>query len=154
MVAFDSYDERFMQRAIALAQQAATQEEVPVGAVIVYEQEIIGEGFNAPIAQHDPCAHAEIQALRAAAAYLKNYRLLNTTLYVSLEPCAMCAGAIILARVQRVVFGAWDPKTGAAGSQFSILGTDRLNHKVQVEQGLCAQECGQLLKDFFKVRRL
>lgn len=142
-----------MQHALALAQRAADEGEVPVGAVVVRGEEVIGEGWNRPIAAHDPTAHAEIMALRAAARHVGNYRLVDTTLYVSLEPCVMCAGAIIHARVKRVVFGAADPKTGAAGSVFEVLGTDRLNHRVVVEGGLLAEESGELLRAFFRKRR-
>jgi tRNA(adenine34) deaminase len=142
-----------MRRAMELALQAAREGEVPVGAVLVKDGEVIGEGWNRPIAAHDPTAHAEIQALRAAGRTLNNYRLTGTTLYVTLEPCAMCAGAIIHARVKRVVFGAYDPKGGAAGSVFQILGTDKLNHRVEVEGGVLAEECGAMLREFFVLKR-
>ena len=127
--------------------------EVPVGALIVADGTILGEGANAPIANNDPSAHAEIVALRAAAKALRNYRLPNTTLYCTLEPCAMCAGALIHARVQRVVFGAYDPKAGAAGSVFTILGTDQLNHQTAVQGGVLEAECAQLLSRFFRDKR-
>ena len=149
----ESLDQFWMQRALELAQQAKAEGEVPVGAVLVKEDHILGEGWNAPIGQHDPTAHAEIRALRQAAERLGNYRLLDTTLYVTLEPCVMCAGAIIHARVKRVVIGALDPKTGAAGSVFDILNSDRHNHQVEISQGVLAEECGALLKDFFQARR-
>ncbi len=149
----DSLDLFWMQRALELAQQARAENEVPVGAVLVKEDHILGEGWNAPIGQHDPTAHAEIRALRQAAAAVGNYRLLDTTLYVTLEPCVMCAGAIIHARVKRVVIGATDPKTGAAGSVFNTLNSDRHNHQVEISQGVLADECGALLKDFFQARR-
>lgn len=136
-----------------LALRAAREDEVPVGAVVVKDGQAIGEGWNRPIGAHDPTAHAEIQALRAAAQVLGNYRLPDTTLYVTLEPCAMCAGAIIHARVRRVVFGAFDPKGGAAGSVFEILGTDKLNHRVEVQGGVLAQECGDMLREFFVLKR-
>lgn len=136
-----------------LALRAAREGEVPVGAVVVKDGQAIGEGWNRPIGAHDPTAHAEIQALRAAAQVLGNYRLPDTTLYVTLEPCAMCAGAIIHARVRRVVFGAFDPKGGAAGSVFEILGTDKLNHRVEVQGGVLAQECGDMLREFFVLKR-
>ena len=143
----------YMQRAIELARHAEAEGEVPVGALIVYDDKIIAEGWNTPITGNDPTAHAEIKALRAAADTIKNYRLLDTTLYVTLEPCVMCAGAIIHARVKRVVFGATDPKTGAAGSVFDVLNTDRLNHHVDILQGVLAEECGALLSEFFKAKR-
>ena len=149
----ESLDQFWMQRALELAQQAKAEGEVPVGAVLVKEDHILGEGWNAPIGQHDPTAHAEIRALRQAAERLGNYRLLDTTLYVTLEPCVMCAGAIIHARVKRVVIGALDPKTGAAGSVFDILNSERHNHQVEISQGVLAEECGALLKDFFQARR-
>jgi tRNA(adenine34) deaminase len=149
----ESLDQFWMQRALELAQRAKVEGEVPVGAVLVKEDHILGEGWNAPIGQHDPTAHAEIRALRQAAERLGNYRLLDTTLYVTLEPCVMCAGAIIHARVKRVVFGAADPKTGAAGSVFNILNSDRHNHQVEINQGVLADECGILLKEFFQARR-
>lgn len=143
-----------MQRALELAQRAADEGEVPVGAVLVKDGEIIGEGYNQPIAKHDPTAHAEIQALRAAAKHLNNYRLPDTTLYVTLEPCAMCAGAIIHARVGKVVYGASDPRTGAAGSVFDLLPSDqRFNHTTLCEGGIEAEASAKLLKDFFRARR-
>ena len=150
----ESDDERFMRRALALAGRAAEQGEVPVGAVLVSGGEIIGEGWNRPIGDSDPTAHAEIIALRDAGARLDNYRLCDSTLYVTLEPCPMCAGAIVHARVARVVYGALDPKGGAAGSVFDLLPTDeRFNHKVSVQGGLLHEACGSLLKDFFRQRR-
>ncbi len=146
-------DQQWMQRAIQLAREAEAAGEVPVGALLVKDGECLADGNNRPIENHDPTAHAEIVALRNAAAAIGNYRLPGTTLYVTLEPCVMCAGAIIHARVERVVYGATDPKAGAAGSVFDILGTDRLNHQVQVEAGVLAQECSELLSDFFRRRR-
>lgn len=146
-------DMAWMQRALALARQAETEGEVPVGALLVRDGVVIGEGWNRPIVAHDPSAHAEIQALRAAAARLENYRLPDTTLYVTLEPCVMCAGAIIHARVARVVYGATDPRAGAAGSVFEVLGTTRLNHRVEVSGGVLGDECGALLREFFARRR-
>jgi tRNA(adenine34) deaminase len=142
-----------MQRALELAQQAEQQGEVPVGAVIVRDDELIAEGWNQPVASHDPTAHAEIMALRAAGAAEENYRLLGTTLYVTLEPCVMCAGAIIHARVGRVVYGATDPRVGAAGSAFEVLGSEQFNHVVQVEGGVLAEQCADLLRSFFRARR-
>ena len=142
-----------MRQAMAQAERAQAQGEVPVGAVLVIDGEVVGEGFNQPVASHDPTAHAEIQALRTAALRRGNYRLNGSTLYVTLEPCVMCAGAIIHARVERVVFGAYDPRAGAAGSIFDVLGTDRLNHRVEVVGGVLAQECGTQLRAFFEARR-
>lgn len=142
-----------MGEALALAQSAAEQGEVPVGAVVVCNDEIVGRGYNATITDNDPCGHAEILALRDAARTLKNYRLNNCTLYVTLEPCVMCAGAIVHARLQRLVFGAFDPKTGAAGSVFDVLPGTRHNHQVQVKGGCMAKEGGALLRSFFRARR-
>lgn len=149
----ESLDLFWMQRALELAHQAQAEGEVPVGALLIKEDQILGEGWNAPIAEHDPTAHAEIRALRHAANYLDNYRLLDTTLYVTLEPCVMCAGAIIHARVKRVVYGATDPKTGAAGSVFNILNSELHNHRVEITAGVMEQECSTLLKNFFQARR-
>lgn len=142
-----------MRHALALARRAAAAGEVPVGAVLVKDGAIVAEGWNHPITAHDPTAHAEIGALRAGAAALGNYRLVGTTLYVTLEPCIMCAGAIIHARVKRLVFGAPDPKTGAAGSVFDVFASGKVNHLVRVEGGVLAGECGQLLTEFFQQRR-
>lgn len=142
-----------MQAALELARQAAGVNEVPVGAVVVLDGEIVGRGFNQPIGRHDPTAHAEIMALRDAAARLGNYRLPGCTLYVTLEPCVMCTGAIIHARVARVVFGARDPKTGAAGSVVDLYGEARLNHHADIEGGVLAEECGALLSGFFAAKR-
>lgn len=147
-------DTKWMRHAIELARRGSEQDEVPVGALIVQGDKIIGEGWNQPIGKHDPSAHAEIVALRVAGQSLKNYRLLDTTLYVTLEPCVMCAGAIIHARVGRVVYGANDPKAGAAGSVVNIFAEQKLNHHVKVEGGLLAEECGELLSRFFKNKRL
>ena len=142
-----------MTEALALAADARQAGEVPVGAVVVHEGQIIGRGFNAPISLHDPSAHAEIQALRAAAKALGNYRLAGCTLYVTLEPCAMCAGAIQHARIARVVFGASDLKTGACGSVINLFAEPLLNHHTEVEGGMLAQQCGELLTAFFRERR-
>ena len=142
-----------MQQALALAHQAEQQGEVPVGAVLVREGQVLGKGWNQPIIKNDPTAHAEVVALRAAAEQLGNYRLNNSTLYVTLEPCAMCAGAIVHARVDRLVYGAVDPRAGAAGSQFNILQNPSLNHQVEILPGVLALECGQLLKGFFQEKR-
>jgi tRNA(adenine34) deaminase len=149
----EAQDLYWMHRALALAGRAEAEGEVPVGAVVVMDGELLGEGWNRPIAAADPTAHAEIQALRQAAQRLGNYRLPGTTLYVTLEPCVMCAGAIIQARVARVVFGALDPKTGAAGSVFDILGSSRHNHHVAYAGGVLASESGVLLRNFFRRRR-
>ena len=146
-------DAEFMTAAIALAGEASAAGEVPVGAVVVKGGKIIGAGFNAPISRHDPSAHAEIQTLRAAATTLGNYRLAGCTLFVTLEPCAMCAGAIMHARIERLVFGAADPKTGACGSVVNLFAEARLNHHTVVQAGLMAQQCGELLTNFFRQRR-
>lgn len=146
-------DQQFMQCAIELAKQAEHEGEVPVGAVIVKNGDIIAEGWNRPIVNHDPTAHAEIQVIRAAADVLQNYRIPNTTLYVTLEPCLMCMGAIVHARVQRVVYGATDPRAGVVESIYTITEDQKLNHHVDMVGGVMADECGQLLKDFFRKRR-
>ena len=146
-------DEFFMQQALALAREAWGAGEVPVGAVAVLDGAIIGYGFNAPISRHDPSAHAEMMALRDAAQKMGNYRLPGVTLYVTLEPCVMCAGAIMHARVARLVFGAADLKTGAAGSVVNLFDETRLNHHTEVSGGVLAAECGALLSDFFAERR-
>jgi tRNA(adenine34) deaminase len=146
-------DVRWMRHALELAARAEAAGEVPVGACVVRAGELVGEGWNRPISTNDPTAHAEIFALRAAAARIGSYRLLDTTLYVTLEPCAMCAGAMVHARVARLVYGATDPKTGAAGSVFDIVRSDRLNHRVICEPGVLAEECGLLLRSFFATRR-
>lgn len=146
-------DEYWMQRALQLAQQAGRAGEVPVGAVLVLDEAEIGAGSNQPIAAHDPTAHAEIMALRAAAQQLGNYRLTGSTLYVTLEPCVMCAGALVHARVARVVFGATDPKTGAAGTIFDTLVSPLHNHRIVCEGGVLATQCGDLLREFFQARR-
>jgi len=146
-------DEAFMRHAIALADEAAARGEVPVGAVIVRDGSVLAEGFNRPIGAHDPTAHAEIVALRAAGAALGNYRMPGTTLYCTLEPCAMCAGAIVLARVARVVFGTRDPRTGAAGSVFQVLDCETLNHRVEIVEGVLADLCAGQLTAFFRARR-
>jgi len=146
-------DEAFMRRALELAQRAQAEGEVPVGAVVVLEEKILGEGWNRPIAACDPTAHAEIQAMRAASAALSNYRLTGATLYVTLEPCVMCVGAMFHARIGRVVFGASDPKTGAAGSIVDLFKNEKLNHHAQIQGGVLASECGALLNRFFASRR-
>ena len=146
-------DEALMREALALAQAAQEKGEVPVGAVVVRDGEIVGRGFNQPISGHDPSAHAEIMAMRDAAANLGNYRLIGCELFVTLEPCLMCAGAIMHARIARVVFGAKDPKTGACGSVINAFAEQKLNHHTAVEGGVLATECGSQLSAFFSARR-
>ena len=147
-------DKEWMERAFELAQKAKESDEVPIGAVIVRENKIIGEGWNQPISSQDPTAHAEIIALRDAGNNICNYRLPNTTMYVTLEPCAMCAGAIIHARITKLIFAAADPKTGACGSIFNLLQTEELNHKVDITKGIMEYECCLLIRTFFKEKRL
>lgn len=147
-------DAQAMSLALAQAAMAAAAGEVPVGAVVLREGIVIATGRNAPIATHDPSAHAEMQALRAAAQVLGNYRLPECELFVTLEPCAMCAGAMLHARLKRVVFGATDPKTGAGGSVIDLFAQARLNHQTQVQGGLLAQECADMLQTFFRQRRV
>jgi tRNA(adenine34) deaminase len=149
----DALDAGFMSRALELARMAEAAGEVPVGAVIVRNGDIVGEGWNRPISTSDPTAHAEIVALRAAAQNLNTYRLLDTTLYVTLEPCAMCAGAMVHSRVRRLVYGATDPRAGAAGSIFNIVQHSALNHRVDLAGGVMAEECAALLRSFFAARR-
>jgi tRNA(adenine34) deaminase len=146
-------DLHFMEAALCLAREAEANGEVPVGAVVVADGEIIGRGSNAPISLSDPTAHAEIQALRAAAQAIGNYRLKDSTLYVTLEPCPMCAGAMVHARVVRLVFGCTDPRSGAAGSVFDLVQTDTLNHRMDVRSGILEDECRDLLQTFFRSRR-
>mgnify|MGYP000154953993 CR=1 FL=1 len=146
-------DEAFMRLALQEAQSAAQSGEVPVGAVVVHQGEVIGRGRNAPIDRHDPTAHAEVQAMRAAARAIGNYRLDDCTLYVTLEPCTMCSGAALHARFKRVVFGASEPKTGAAGSVLNVFANAALNHQTQVTGGVMADACAQVLHDFFEQRR-
>lgn len=146
-------DDEYMQIALELAQQAAEAGEVPVGALVVKDGEIVGRGYNAPISCNDPSAHAEIQALRDAGRHLGNYRLVGCTLYVTLEPCAMCAGAIQHARIARLVYGARDPKTGACGSVVDLMQEPRLNHHAVVDGGIMAEACGGMLSAFFAARR-
>jgi tRNA(adenine34) deaminase len=146
-------DEHWMRRALELTQHAEKLGEVPVGAVLVLNNEIIAEGWNRPISSHDPSAHAEMMALRSAGEKIKNYRICESTLYVTLEPCVMCAGALIHARVARVVIGADDPNTGAAGSVFQILNSDRLNHQCAITSGVLKDECAGVLQEFFRKRR-
>jgi len=146
-------DQELMQMALQLAKQAALAGEVPVGAIVVKDGVIIGRGSNAPIVNHDPTAHAEIQAMRAAALHLGNYRLVDCTLYVTLEPCAMCSGAIQHARIARLVYGANDLKTGACGSVVNLMNEPKLNHHTQVTSGVLAESCAQVLSEFFAARR-
>ncbi|MRX27310.1 tRNA adenosine(34) deaminase TadA [Kangiella sp. HZ709] len=150
---FSKQDLIFMQRALQLAAVAEEKGEVPVGAVLVKNNEILAEGYNQPIKNHDPSAHAEIMALRQAGQKLDNYRLIDTTLYVTLEPCAMCAMALVHARVARVVFATHDPRTGAAGSVLNILQDNSFNHQCDLESGLLQAEASEQLKQFFKRKR-
>ena len=152
---FTEFDTHCMQRALQLAELAKLQNEVPVGAVLVANayQTIIGEGFNCPISSNDPTAHAEIIALHKAAANINNYRLLDTTLYVTLEPCAMCAGALLHARVKHLIFATTDPRAGALGGTMNLYTSASWNHKVSCSQGLLAEPCAKILRDFFRARR-
>ncbi len=143
----------WMEYAMALASRAEALGEVPVGAVVVRDNEVLGEGWNCPISGNDPTAHAEIMALRDAAQRIGNYRLSGATLYVTIEPCTMCAGALVHARVDRLVFGATEPKAGAVGSTVNVLDNDRLNYRVAYQGGVCADACAQLISDFFRKRR-
>lgn len=149
----DSRDEYWMSQAYLEAQKAAEQGEVPVGALIVLNDELVATGCNRSIIDADPSAHAEIVTIRAAAKVLNNYRLINSTLYVTLEPCLMCVGAMVHARVKRLVFGAYDPKSGVANSCAHLFEAPYLNHRVVVEGGILRDKCGQILSDFFKARR-
>ena len=149
----ETTDIAYMRQALALAQRAADQGEVPVGALLVFEDKVIGEGWNRPISTHDPTAHAEIVALRDAARRLANYRLTGSGLYVTLEPCPMCAGAIVHARVARVIYGTTDLIAGAAGTVFNVLAAPSLNHRPAVQGGVLAAECAHGLKSFFQARR-
>ena len=146
-------DAQWMEEAIALAREAAARGEVPVGAIVVREAVVIGRGGNAPISGSDPTAHAEIAALRDAARTIGNYRLVGCSLYATLEPCTMCAGAMLHARIARVVYGARDPKSGACGSVIDVFAEPRLNHHALVAGGVREQECGQVLSEFFAARR-
>ncbi|MGV8843477.1 MAG: tRNA adenosine(34) deaminase TadA [Pseudomonas sp.] len=148
-----SQDQAFMRQALALAAQGAALGEVPVGALLVRDGVIIGSGFNCPISGHDPSAHAEMMAIRAAAVAVGNYRLSGSTLYVTLEPCSMCAGLLVHARINRLVYGASEPKAGVVHSRGNFFSEDFLNHRVLVEGGLLGEECSALLSGFFKARR-
>lgn len=149
----EAEDRRWMQAALDCARRAAAAGEVPVGAVVVRDGQLVGEGWNQPVDDHDPTAHAEIRALRNAARTLGNYRLDGCSLYVTLEPCAMCAGAMMHARIRRIVFGAADPKTGVAGSVIDLFALRQLNHHATVQGGVMAQECAHALQQFFAGRR-
>lgn len=146
-------DEYWMRQALSLAQRAQEEGEVPVGALLVLDNQVIGEGWNRPIGRHDPTAHAEMMALRQGGAVLQNYRLLNATLYVTLEPCVMCAGAMVHSRIRRLVYGAADEKTGAVGSLVDILRHPGMNHQVEIVSGVLAEECAATLSNFFRMRR-
>jgi tRNA(adenine34) deaminase len=148
-----SHDERFMRRALELAARAEGEGEVPIGALVVRENQVLGEGWNRPIVAKDPTAHAEILALRAAALQAGDYRLGDATLYVTLEPCPMCAAAMAHARIARLVFGAWDPRQGAAGSAFNLVTAPAMNHRVDAFGGVLSDECSALLRRFFAGRR-
>jgi tRNA(adenine34) deaminase len=143
----------YLRQALVLAREAATAGEVPVGAVVVHNGEVVGSGSNRTLRDNDPTAHAEMLAIRSASSALDRWRLDGCTLYVTLEPCAMCAGAIVLARVDRVVFGAWDPKAGMVGSVGDVLRHPRLNHRPEVSAGAMEDECGSILREFFEARR-
>ena len=151
--AFSSADEAWMRHAMALASQAEALGEIPVGALVVVEGQVVGEGFNCPISSHDPSAHAEMVAVRQPAQALQNYRLTGATLYVTLEPCTMCVGVMVHSRIERVVYGAPEPKAGAVQSRAQLLGAPYLNHYVRWQGGLLAEECSQQLSDFFRRRR-
>ena len=151
--AISEQDIKFMKHALSLADKAELIGEVPVGACIVVDGEIVGEGYNEPITTHDPSAHAELRAVQQAARQVQNYRLVDATLYVTLEPCSMCAGMLVHARVKRVVFGAWDAKTGAAGSVMNLLQHPALNHQAEIVSGVLADECANKLSRFFQKRR-
>ncbi|WP_372882063.1 tRNA adenosine(34) deaminase TadA [Psychromonas sp.] len=147
-------DEKWMTYALSLADKAESMGEIPVGAVIVKDNKIIAEGWNLSIINHDACAHAEIMAIQDAGQKIQNYRLIDCTLYVTLEPCAMCAGALVHARIKRLVYGAGDYKTGAAGSVFNLVQSTQLNHQLEVSSGILAEQCAAKISAFFKRRRL
>jgi len=147
-------DEKWMSYALSLADKAESLGEIPVGAVLVKDGQVIGEGWNLSIINHDACAHAEIMAIQSAGQKIQNYRLIDCTLYVTLEPCAMCAGALVHARVKRLVYGAGDYKTGAAGSVFNLVQSEQLNHQLEVTIGVFAEQCATKISAFFKRRRL
>jgi len=149
----DDQDQHYMARAIELATQAEAINEIPVGAVVVYQNKIIGEGFNQSISLNDPSAHAEMLAIRQAGKTINNYRLIDCTLYVTLEPCAMCAGLLVHSRIKRLVYGAEDLKTGAAGSVFNLVASEKLNHQIEISRSKAAKQCSEILSAFFKRRR-
>lgn len=146
-------DQHWMEQALLLADKAAEQGEIPVGAILIKDNKVVGEGWNQSIGLNDPSAHAEMLAIRQGAKLLNNYRLPDTTLYVTLEPCSMCAGLLVHSRIERLVFGAADAKTGAAGSIMDLLNDERLNHQVEVSGGLLAKQCGDKISQFFQMRR-
>lgn len=146
-------DEKWMAYALSVADNAARENEIPVGAVLVKDDQLIAQGWNLSILNHDACAHAEIMAIREAGKVLENYRLVDCTLYVTLEPCPMCAGALVHARIKRLVYGAGDYKTGAAGSVFDLVRSEKLNHQIEVTSGIYADQCATKVSDFFKRRR-
>ena len=148
-----SQDEHWIRCALSLAAKAEAMNEIPVGAVVVADNQIIGEGYNTPIVDHDPSAHAEMKAIRMAARTIENYRVINATLYVTLEPCPMCAGLLVHSRINRLVFGAFDAKTGAAGSVMQLCQHPQLNHQLDISGGVLANECGGVISEFFKRRR-
>ena len=147
-------DEEWMQYALQLAKKSEERDEVPVGAIVIYKNEIVGEGWNHPISSNNPTAHAEIMALKDAGAKTGNYRLLDSTMYVTLEPCVMCAGAMVHARIAKLVYAVDDQKTGACGSVFNIVQTEELNHNIEIKKGVLEKECQTLIQDFFKEKRL
>ena len=147
-------DEEWMQYALQLAKKSEERDEVPVGAIIVYKNKIIGEGWNQPISSNNPTAHAEIMALQDAGEKIGNYRLLDSTMYVTLEPCVMCAGAMVHARIAKLVYAVDDQKTGACGSVFNMIQAEELNHNTEIKKGVLEKECQALIKNFFKEKRL
>ena len=147
-------DEEWMQYALQLAKKSEQRDEVPVGAIIVYKNKIIGEGWNQPISSNNPTAHAEIMALQDAGEKIGNYRLLDSTMYVTLEPCVMCAGALVHARIAKLVYAVDDQKTGACGSVFNMIQAEELNHNTEIKKGVLEKECQALIKNFFKEKRL
>jgi len=146
-------DQKWMDYALSLADRAQLQDEIPVGAVLVKDGQVIGEGWNLSIFNHDACGHAEIMAIRAAGKKIQNYRLIDCTLYVTLEPCPMCAGALVHARIKRLVYGAGDYKTGAAGSVYDLVRSEKSNHQIEVSAGILSEQCATKISDFFKRRR-
>lgn len=153
LLAQQKIDEKWMSYALSLADKAELENEIPVGAVLVKDDQVVSEGWNLSILNHDACAHAEIMAIRYAGQVLQNYRLIDCTLYVTLEPCPMCAGALVHSRIKRLVYGAGDYKTGAAGSVFDLVRSDKLNHQIEVSSGIYAEQCATKISEFFKRRR-